>query len=133
MPDSRPPRIRVTLPGGGDLPGRITGWQQDQDGQWWAVVTVRAPAAAVQQIPGEDYSGVPRKPAGPRYVLATDARETPPTMELHTAGCWAISQPAPWRRITPLLDGVNGPDMLRFDDTTRCPVCLDPDRGAPRR
>jgi hypothetical protein len=120
MSDSLPPRVRVTLPEA--TPGRITSWQQDQDGQWWAEITVRAPAAAVQQVPGEDYTAVPRQPAPPRYVLATDTRITPPMMELHHAGCWAIAQPARWRRITPVAASV-ARGMPKFDDTTACEVC----------
>lgn len=133
MSDSLSPRIRVTLPeGGGDTPGRLLRWRQDEAGAWWAEVTVHVPANAVTQVDGEDYSRVPREPAPPRYVLATDTRLTPPAAELHLATCWEISRPATWRRITPMLDGVAGPDMLRFDDTTRCPLCLPPDTGAPR-
>jgi hypothetical protein len=124
MSDQPPPRIRVTLPG--DTAGRITGWRQDPAGQWWARVEIHAPATAVQQIPGEDYTAVPRQPAPPRYVLATDTHTTPPTSELHQATCWEISQKtgSPRWRITPLLDGLDGPDLLRFDDTTRCTICL---------
>ena len=94
-------------------------------------MTVQVPAAAVQQMAGEDYTAVPRQPTT-RYVLATDTRPDPPTMELHVASCWAIQEPPVWQRITPLLDGLDGPDMLRFPDTTRCTACL-PDTGAPRR
>lgn len=124
MPDSLPPRIRVTLPG--DTLGRITGWRQDKTGRWWAEVTVYAPAAAVQQVPGEDYTHVPREPATPaetRYVLATDTRNTPPTVELHRADCWEISQTATWRRITPVENPAVAQAAARFDDTTTCPVC----------
>lgn len=122
MPDSLPPRIRVTLPG--DTPGRITGWRQDKTGKWWAEVTVYAPAEAVQQVPGEDYSQVPRQPATPAgYVLATDTRDEPPTVELHRADCWEIAQPARWRRITPVENAAVARAALQADDTTACPVC----------
>lgn len=125
MPDSVPPRIRVTLPDGRDIPGRLTGWRQDDTGRWWGRVVVHIPAAAVEQLPDEDYTAVPRQPAEPPYVLATDTHTTPPTSELHRADCWEISQKtgSPRWRITPLLDGVDGPELLKFDDTTRCPVC----------
>jgi hypothetical protein len=123
MPESVPPRIRVTLPG--DTPGRITGWRQDKTGKWWAEVTVYAPADAVQQVPGEDYSHVPREPATPepRYVLATDTRTQPPTVELHRADCWEISRPAQWRRITPVENPEVAQAAIRAADTTPCPVC----------
>lgn len=124
MPDSLPPLIRVTLPG--DTPGRITGWRQDNTGRWWATVEVHAPADTVQQVDGEDYTHVPRKPATPaepRYVLATDTRNTPPTVELHRADCWEISQPATWRRITQVENPTVAAAALRADDTTPCPVC----------
>lgn len=126
MPDSRPPRIRVTLPG--DAPGTLHGWRQDRDGRWWGRVEVWAPAEAVQQVPGEDYTQVPRTPREPadggvEYVLATDTRDIPPTMELHKADCWAIEQPARWRRITPVPSPAEARGMLSFPDTTACETC----------
>jgi hypothetical protein len=130
MPDSRPPRIRVTLPG--DTPGRITGWRQDKTGRWWAVVEVHAPADSVQQVPGEDYSSVPRTPhtptepatnPEPRYVLTADTRTTPPTAELHRADCWTIAKPAAWRRITPMPTAQDAADQLKIPDTAACDTC----------
>lgn len=122
MSDSLPPRVRVTLPG--DTPGRITRWQQDQDGQWWAEITVRAPAAAVTQVPGEDYTAVPREPAGPWYVMVapTDPAQ-PRSAEIHAAGCFAIPAKSRRFRITPMPDAAAARDMLGFDDTTACTVC----------
>jgi hypothetical protein len=79
MPDSLPPRIRVALPGGGDIPGQLLRWRQDKSGTWWAEVTVHVPAAAVQQVAGEDYTAVPREPAETRFVLSADTRTRPPT------------------------------------------------------
>lgn len=127
MSDQPPPRIRVRLPG--DVPARLLGWRQDPaTGQWWAHVEAYAPASSVQQVPGEDYSQVPRQPApGPAtttgYVLATDTRADPPAMELHEAGCWEISQPARWRRITAVENAAVARASLQADDTTACPVC----------
>lgn len=126
MPDSRPPRIRVTLPS--DVPGTLHGWRQDRDGRWWGRVEVWAPAEAVQQVQGEDYTQVPRTPREPanggvQYVLATDTRSTPPSIELHHADCWEISQPAAWRRITPVENTKVAQAAGRFGDTTPCPVC----------
>jgi hypothetical protein len=122
MPDSLPPRIRVTLPGGRDLPGRITRWRQDKTGAWWAAVELYVPAAAVAQVDGEDYTAVPREPAEPRYVLSADTRTRPPTVEMHAAGCWEIAQPAKWRRNTP-LSAKDARDQMLLPDTKTCPVC----------
>lgn len=121
MSEELSPRVRVTL--SNDVPARLRRWRQDKAGAWWAEVELYAPAAAVQQVAGEDYADVPREPAGPRYVLATDTRVTPPTMELHLATCWEFSQPAAWRRITPVSGSQEARTALRFDDTTPCPVC----------
>ncbi len=105
------------------MPGRITGWRQDQTGQWWAEITLHAPAAAVQQLPGEDYTAVPRQPAGPRYFLTADTRTKPPTAEMHQAGCWEIAKPAAWRRDTPMPSIQDARDQLKFPSTQVCPVC----------
>lgn len=120
---AEPPRVRVHLPG--ETPARLHRWRQDQTGRWWAEVTAYVPADAVRQVDGEDYADVPREPATPepRYVLATDTRNTPPTVELHRADCWEISQPATWRRITPVENPAVAQAAVRFDDTTTCPVC----------
>lgn len=122
--EPEPPRVRVALSAG--TPARLLGWRQDPEtGRWWAEVTVYAPATAVQQVAGEDYSQVPRQPATPPsgYVLATDTRNTPPTMELHEAACWEISQPASWRRIAPLENTRVARASLQAADTAPCPVC----------
>lgn len=127
MPDSRPPRVRVALPG--DAPGTLHGWRQGPDGRWWGRVEAWAPADALRQVDSEDYSQVPRQPApapGPQYVLATDTRDTPPTMELHRADCWAIETPAQWRRITPVPTPAEARSALGFPDTTACEAC-DPE------
>ncbi|MFG1809735.1 hypothetical protein [Streptomyces sp. NPDC049040] len=129
MTESEPPRIRVILPGSREVPGRLIRWRQDKRGLWWAQVELYVPGGAVNRLPGEDYAAVPREPAtpdAPRYVLAVDTRDSPPTAELHLETCWELRRHVRWRRVTPLLDGLDGPDMLRFDDTTRCPVCLTP-------
>jgi hypothetical protein len=112
----QPPRHR-------DLPGRITGWQQDKTGRWWAEVEVRVPAGAVQRVAGEDYTQVPRAPAEPQFVLAADSRTRPPTAELHLATCWLIAQPAAWRRVTPLPDADQARAQLKIPGTLVCTVC----------
>jgi hypothetical protein len=122
MSDAPPPRVHVTLPGGRRVEARLLRWRQ-QDGAWQAEVALTIPAAAVQQVAGEDYSQVPRVPAPPSYVLATDTRLTPPTGEVHRADCWCIAQPAAWRRVIPFLDGVTPDAMARWPDTTLCGVC----------
>ncbi|WUH94488.1 hypothetical protein OG900_33030 [Streptomyces sp. NBC_00433] len=126
MPDSLPPRIRVTLPG--STTGQITGWQQDQDGQWWATVTVRAPATAVQPVDGEDYSHVPRQPApqpGPKYVLVApiDPAGQPLAAELHETTCFAIPRDSSLHRVTPIPTPADARGMLGFPDTTACTAC----------
>jgi hypothetical protein len=121
-----PPRVRVTLPDGRVVTGRILRWRQGPDGEWWAEATWYVPAGAVQQVEGEDYSAVPREPAGPRYVLSTDDRRPPgtkPTMELHLADCFTLGQIAAWTRITPVPSAERARGMLQFDDTTPCDVC----------
>jgi hypothetical protein len=121
--------VHVTLPDGRVVTGRLLRWRQDQTGRWWAEVTQYVPAGAVRQVDGEDYSGVPREPAGPRYVLSTDTRLKPARMELHRADCWLIAQPAAWRRLTPVPSPAVARGMLQFpDDTTACTGCR-PEEG----
>ncbi len=121
--DSPDPQVRVTLPGGRVTTGRLRRWRQDQTGAWLADVALSVPAAAVQQIDGEDYSTVEREPTEPRYVLSTDTRLKPPTLELHLATCWTLAKPATGTRITPVPDPGQARGMLTFDDTTACEVC----------
>ncbi len=126
MSDPGSPRVHVTLPGGHATTGRLQRWRQGPDGRWWAEIATYVPAAAIQQIDGEDYIGVarePAQPAGPRYVLAVDTRRELPTLELHTADCWGIEEPAQWVRITPVPDAKDARDMLRGADTTACTAC----------
>lgn len=119
-----PPRIRVTLPGGGpDLPAYLLGWDQGPDGSWRARVAVDVPAGAVHQVEGEDYAGVPRAHAGPRYVLAVDTRLRPPEAELHLATCWILDTPAAWRRVTPIPDADQARDQARIPGTLICREC----------
>lgn len=122
LPGSAAPQVRVTLPGGRVTVGPLLRWRQDQQtGAWFADVAVSVPAAAVQQVSGEDYTSVPREPTAPRYVLSVDTRLTPPTMELHVDGCWVIAEPAAWRRITPCPDL----RLVLRSDGTACTACCD--------
>lgn len=125
MSDPPPPRIRLALPGRRDLPGRLTGWRQDETGAWWAEVTIHAPAAAVQRIEGEDYTQVPREPAGPRYVMvaALNPDGGKRSAEIHTAGCFAIPRKSSLHRVMDMPDAEAARGMLQFDDTTPCTVC----------
>jgi hypothetical protein len=125
MPDSPPPRIRVTLPDDRDLPGHLLRWRQDPDGQWWAEITLHIPATAISKVDGQDYSAVPREPAtpAPRYVLATDTRLRPPVAELHQATCWTLDKPAAWLRITPIPDAAQARDQARIPGTLICTGC----------
>lgn len=128
MPDSRPPRVRVTLPG--DVPGTLHDWRQDEHGDWWGRVEVWAPADAVQQVDGEDYSSVPREPATPpeatsnQYVLvaANASPDQPRAAELHRADCWAISR-VKTHRVAPVGNVAQARAALRFPDTTPCDIC----------
>lgn len=127
------PRVRVRLPG--DVPGRLVRWRQGPDGRWWAEVTVYAPAQAVQQVDGEDYSHVPREPATPPQptdggevgyvtVAARVAAGEKPSAELHRADCWSIPKASTSTLIvTPMPDAKTARDMLGFDDTTACTAC----------
>jgi hypothetical protein len=119
-----PPRVHVALPGGHATTGRLLRWRQGPDGAWWAEAVVYVPAAAVEQVDGEDYAGVPREPAAsPRYVLTTDTRGTKPAVTLHRADCWLIDQPATWTRVTPVDNPDQARAALRFDDTAPCDIC----------
>lgn len=124
-PPPPPPRVHVTLPGGGgQVPARILGWRQADDGSWRAEVALTVPAGAVARVDGEDYSRVPRVPAPPRFVLVTSTPpKGKPTMELHTATCWTLATVAPTQRVTPVPDAATARGMLGFDDTTACDVC----------
>lgn len=124
MSDPLLPRVHLALPGG-RVEARLLRWQQQDDGTWRAEVALTVPAGAVQQVDGEDYSGVPRRPAGLRYVLSTDtraeARDEQPAMQLHVEGhCFVIAKAAAWRRITPCPDPAAA---LKFPDTTACTAC----------
>jgi hypothetical protein len=125
-PSDQPPRVRVHLPG--DVPARLVRWRQDRDGQWWAEVTLYAPAEAVQQVAGEDYTAVPREPAAQpgEYVVVAPkvAPGEKPTAELHRADCFIIPKASTSTLlVTPMPDAKTARDMLRFDDTTPCTAC----------
>ncbi len=126
MSDPLPPRIRVALPGGQDVPGRLIRWRQDKTGAWWAAVEVYVHAAAVQQVAGEDYDQVPREPAEiePRYVMvAFQDPDGKRKAEMHVADCRAIPHGSSTHRVTPMPDADAAKGMLAFDDTTPCTVC----------
>lgn len=118
------PRVRVTLPGGQVVDGLLLSWRQDPDGTWVPAVAIEVPASAVTRVDGEDYSHVPREPAGQRYVIVT--RHGPvggkPKMILHTADCWAIDRKYAIR-VTDCPTPELARGALRFDDTTACDVC----------
>jgi hypothetical protein len=125
-----PPRVHVTLPGGHRATGRLLRWRQSDDGRWWAEVAVPAPAGAIGQVAGEDYSAVPREPAQPdgqaglRYVMEVDKRRPNSGATIHdaTADCFLLEKPAAWSRLTQLTaDQARG--QLRIDGTTACTVC----------
>ncbi|WP_031523112.1 hypothetical protein [Streptomyces sp. NRRL F-5123] len=121
------PRVRVHLPG--DAPARLQRWRQGPDGRWWAEVTLYAPATALQQIPGEDYSSVPRETAtGPDVQYVIVAPKLPPDQpvraELHRAGCWTIPRAeTSTLRVTPVESAEQARGLLGFQDTTACTAC----------
>lgn len=126
MTDSPPspgPQVRVTLPDGRRVTGRLLRWRQDQAGVWWAEATVYVPARAVHPVDGEDYSAVERQPAEPRYVLSVDTRLKPPQAVLHLTTCWTLDKPGSGTRITPMPDASKARGMLRFADTAACEAC----------
>lgn len=135
MSDERqpPPRVDAMLPGGQPVASRLDEWRL-VDGQWWAQITVRIPAAAVRPVAGEDYTAVPRiRPAGePKYVIVAPilAPGAPLSAEVHTADCWAIPRGSSNHRITE-MSGAQARSMIRFDDTTPCRACLRPDWTPP--
>lgn len=124
---SESPRVRVRLPG--DAPARLHRWRQDKAGAWWAEVTLYAPAEAVQQVQGEDYSGVPREATtDPAVEYVMVAPKVPPGQpvraELHRADCWTIPRAeTSTLRITPVESGEQARGLLAFDDTTPCTTC----------
>jgi hypothetical protein len=125
-----PPRVRVRLPGGRTVTGRLLAWRQDADGVWQPEVALTVPAAAVAPVDGEDYAGVPRiaadPPAGPGFAVATarlagaDGKQR---LILHVADCWAIPTPGPAVLVTPVPDARQAAAMLKFADTSACDVC----------
>lgn len=118
------PRVRVTLPGGRTVEARLLGWRQDVDGVWVPRVAIEVPAAAVAQVAGEDYSHVPREPAGPQYVIVTKNGPVggKPKMIVHTADCWVINREHAIR-ITACPSAKLAHGALRFNDTVACDVC----------
>jgi len=122
-PDEPPPRVDVHLPAGRTTPGRIRRWRQGPDGRWWAEVTIHVPAGAVGKVDGEDYSNVPREPAGPRYAMTADTRLKPPAAEIHRVNCPVVISPASWLIVTAIESARDARAMLRFDDTTACTAC----------
>ncbi|MFI0900494.1 hypothetical protein [Streptomyces sp. NPDC020983] len=120
------PRVRVRLPG--DTPARLHRWRQDKTGKWWAEVTLYTPADTVQQVQGEDYSQVPREPAGPAAEYVIVAPKVPPgekpKAEMHRANCWTIPRAeTSTLRLTPIENAEQARGLLAFDDTTPCTTC----------
>lgn len=132
MSDPEPPLPRVTVkPSGRPLTGQIHRWRQAPDGTWWAELTVRVPAAAVEQVYGQDYRQVPREFAEvePRYVFDNALRGTDgkPRMRLHVVTgkpeCTTLHNAPAGTLTTPVTpDDARG--MLRtFGDTVACDTC----------
>jgi hypothetical protein len=67
---------------------------QDADGTWQPEVALTVPTVAVRQVDGEDYSQVPRGPAGPPepvWVVAPVGRAHDGPPEVHDAArCWLV-------------------------------------------
>jgi hypothetical protein len=123
MTEQPPPHVKVTLPDGTVLGGRLHARRQRPDG-WWYEVAVEVPAGAVAPVDGEEYGGVVTERAETRYVVdnglpPVDGR---PRLELHIAGCWSINQ-RPGVIVTAVPDAREARTMLRFEDTAACGVC----------
>lgn len=124
--DDPPPRVEVRLPDGRTLPARIHAWRQDPDGNWWADLSIAAPAGAIRQLDGQDYSHVPRHPNGPRYVIARDTRLKPGqagVATIHDHGCWMLDEPAKHVELRPLDGPEQARHALAFADTDACTIC----------
>lgn len=125
-PSAEPPRVRVYLCD--DAPARLRRWRQDQTGRWWAEVTFYVPASAVQQVEGENYSGVSRQTSGPTAEYVMVAPKVPPgetpKAEMHRADCWTVPRATTSTLlVTPMPSATAARGMLGFDDTTPCPEC----------
>lgn len=120
MDDYLPPQIDVALPGGRVVRGELLSWRQAADGTWTARVTIDVPQPAVRPVDGQVYEHVPRDR---QYVMVANTRATPPTSEIHTAGCWSLSKPKAWQRVTAMPDAAMAVGMLKFPTTTACPLC----------
>jgi len=120
-PLPEPPRVRVTLPGGRVVDGLLLGWRQDPDGGWVPAVAIEVPAGAVTRVAGEDYSQVPRTPAGPRYVVQRMAPlNGKPRRELHTGNCWMYTRDP--LLTTPVDTAEEAADLIR-EGAIACEVC----------
>jgi hypothetical protein len=120
MTESKPPRVRVTLPGGRVVEGQLLGWRQ-QAGEWLPRVAIEVPAAAVEPVDGEDYSRVPREPAGQRYVIhRLPPLDGKPRRELHLAGCWVYPRD-PF--LTTRVDTAEEAAGLLGEGVVTCKVC----------
>lgn len=91
--------------------------RQGPDGRWWVQATLQVPADAVQHLPGEDYSRVPREP---QYALETARHDRPGhrALTLHHIRCWAAVGD-----LLPVESTTQAAGLLGFGDTEACTVC----------
>jgi hypothetical protein len=117
--------VKVTLPGGTVVGGRLHARRRRPDGTWWYQVAVEVPAGAVTPVDGEEYGGVPttRETVEVRYVVETlQPVDGKPRLELHVASCWAL----PGRtseRVTAVESAGLARAALGFEDTGACEAC----------
>lgn len=86
------------------------------------------PAAAIGQIDGETYLGVPREVGEPRYVMDNALAEPgKPRLRIHalTPGgyCSVLRTVDPGVRVTPIASAADARTLLVVPDATGCQAC----------
>jgi hypothetical protein len=121
-----PPRVKVTLPDGTVVGGRLHARRRRADGTWWYGVAVEVPAGAVTPVAGEKYDGVVtvREQVEVQYVVDNGLPPVngKPRLQMHVAGCWVIDKRA-GARVTAIPDAGQARGLLKFEDTGACEVC----------
>ncbi|MFF4900510.1 DUF6233 domain-containing protein [Streptomyces sp. NPDC001068] len=123
MSESADRQVVVLLPGGRCVNGELLARRQDPDGQWWYRVALDVPAAAVQPVPGTDYSGVPtEKMAAHRWLLEALPHDRPEQrrLVLHVGDCWAAAKGT---RVMPADNTRQARAFLQHGWATACEAC----------
>lgn len=143
------PWARATLPDGQQLDVIVNRRTRTRDGRWWyeceavlpareedaaghtralaAPTAISVPADSIEQLPGEDYAGVPTEGAikGWQWALERLWYPTGPASRLHRRDCW---QARPEFRLISTAEALA---CLRAADVDVCDVCR-PERALPR-